>query len=327
MTPIDYVLVAAALAAAGLLLFIVRWGECDGRLMARLCELSGKPDPAREAKAKGIGRLTRSALLRMAAPLLSGDVEERTRLQSRLLHVGLYQRHAMIVFLAVKTFLTFAPWLIGLGVGLAGLAPIWMGVAGGAVVGLVGLVGPGIWLDGRRARRQALFRRGLADMLDVLVLCLEGGSSLYAAFARVTSELREAHPGLAMELTIVQREMRLGQSLSDALRRFGDRSDMEEVVGLATIFEQTERFGAALVKSLRGQAEHLRFRRRQRAEEQAQKAGVKVLLPTLLLIFPGIFVVVLGPAAFQIQEIMARRNVNPVPAKAAATADPAPPPK
>jgi tight adherence protein C len=323
MASVALIPVLGILAVVGLAcLLIAVCTERDLRLESRLRELSGKPVPPRGAKT--INRMARSALPGMASPLLPGYRLEQKRLQSRLLHAGLYSRQAMVVFLAVKTFLTFAPWLIGLGVGLAGLVPMWMSVAGGAVVGLAGLAGPGVWLDRRMARRQGKLRRGLPDVLDVLVLCLESGSSLYAAFGRVTAELRDVHPELATELNIVQREVRLGQSLSDALRRFGDRCNMEEVVGLATIIDQTERFGAGLVKTLRGQAEHLRFRRQQRAEEQAQKAGAKVLIPTLLLIFPGIFLVVLGPAAFQVQEIMAKRTVNPAPPKAAAPASLAP---
>ena len=82
----------------------------------------------------------------------------------------------------------------------------------------------------------------------------------------------------------------------------GVRTDLEEIRSLASVITQSERYGASLVKSLRVHAETLRMKRQQRAEELAQQASVKVLFPTLLLIFPAIFVVILGPAAFQILE-------------------------
>jgi tight adherence protein C len=137
---------------------------------------------------------------------------------------------------------------------------------------------------------------------------VEGGLSLVGAIRRVAADLREVHPELAAELEIVQREVQLGQTAGEALRRLGERSDMEEIRSLASVIIQSERFGAGLNKSLRIHAEMLRQRRLQRAEEMAQKAGTKVLFPTLLFIFPSIFVVVLGPAMIQISKTLASMN-------------------
>jgi tight adherence protein C len=120
----------------------------------------------------------------------------------------------------------------------------------------------------------------------------------------VGAELRTAHPVLALELNIVQREIQMGSSPGEALQKMGVRTDLEEIRSLASVVTQAERFGASLVKSLRVHAETLRLKRQQHAEELAQKASVKILFPTLLLIFPAIFVVILGPAAFQIMEQM-----------------------
>ena len=86
----------------------------------------------------------------------------------------------------------------------------------------------------------------------------------------------------------------------------GDRSDLEEIRSLAAVITQADRFGASLVKSLRVHADTLRLKRQQRAEELAQKAGTKILFPTLLFIFPAIFVVILGPAAVQIMEMLSK---------------------
>jgi tight adherence protein C len=145
-----------------------------------------------------------------------------------------------------------------------------------------------------------MLRRGVADMLDMLVLCLEGGVSMTAAMQRVTGELHWAHPLLAGEMNIVQRKIALGMSPGEALKQFGDRCALEEVRDLAAVLLQSERFGASVVKALRIHADTSRQERQQRAEEKAQKASVKILFPTLLCIFPAIFIVLLGPAAFQI---------------------------
>jgi tight adherence protein C len=142
--------------------------------------------------------------------------------------------------------------------------------------------------------------------MDVLVICLEGGLSLPGAVLRVANELGTAHPDLAMELIIVQREVQMGRTTGDALRQFAERCDLEEIRNLAAVINQSERFGASLIKALRIHAETLRGKRLQYAEEMAHKAAIKILFPTLLCIFPGIFLIILGPAAFQLAETFSR---------------------
>jgi tight adherence protein C len=177
------------------------------------------------------------------------------------------------------------------------------GVIGGALAGTIGMIGPSFWLDNRKASRQDNFRRALPDALDAMVICLEGGSGLVAAIRRVGVELKTAHPLLASELNIVQREIQLGRSSGEALKQFADRSDLEEIRSLASVVQQAERFGASLVKSLRVHADTLRGNRVLRAEEMAQKAVIKILLPTALCIMPAMFIVVVGPLALQVLEL------------------------
>jgi tight adherence protein C len=171
---------------------------------------------------------------------------------------------------------------------------------GGAVLGMLA---PGVWLDWCAGRRQSLLRRGLADLLDMMVLCLEGGLSLNAALQRVRAELPAVHPELAAELSIVDREMMMGLSAGEALHKLGVRADMEEVRTLGTVLQQSQRYGASTVKAMRTFADTYRVERQQLAEERARKAAVKILFPTLLCIFPAIFLVILGPAAFQIRAL------------------------
>jgi tight adherence protein C len=149
-------------------------------------------------------------------------------------------------------------------------------------------------------------RRGLPDALDMLVLCLEGGISLAAAQQRVTEELQAVHPELGGELAIIEREVLLGVSAGEAWQKLGERADLEEVRNLAAVLLQSEKYGSSVVKALRLFADTFRQQRQQRAEELAQKATVKILFPTLLCIFPAIFVVILGPAALHIMAVFSR---------------------
>jgi tight adherence protein C len=138
------------------------------------------------------------------------------------------------------------------------------------------------------------------------VICLEGGLSLTGALRRMSGELRTAHPKLAAELHIVQREVQLGRTTGEALRKMGERADLEEIRGLASVILQAEKYGASLVKSLRVHSETLRTKRMQQAEEKAQKAATKVLFPTILFILPAMFMVILGPAVIHVIQIFGR---------------------
>jgi tight adherence protein C len=285
------------MASSLVLLVSLLVGGRKNRLDDRLGELSGKEAPR---EADSVKQLARSALPKMGATLVPEDEESRTRLQARLVQAGYYSRQAMVLFLGVKMLMMVAPVVLGLVAGLLGLCPVTHGLIFGAIFGMAGMIGPSFWLDRRKKARQASFRRALPDALDVLVICLEGGLSLPGALRRVTSELRTAHPLLALELNIVQREVQLGRSTGEALRQFADRTDLEEIRSLASVIIQAERFGASLTKALRVHAETLRVKRLQYAEEMAQKAATKILFPTILCIFPCSFVVIVGPAAIQV---------------------------
>ncbi|MGD0040090.1 MAG: type II secretion system F family protein [Isosphaeraceae bacterium] len=277
------------------------------RLSARLRDLSGQGGPAMDTIT--LGKIASTTLPRMGTPFIPTDEGERTKLQTRLIHAGLYRRQAMVVFLGVKVLL-IAPAFLCVAASLMGVVTLWQGLIIGLCLGIVGLIGPSFWLDRMKRKRQSNFRRALPDALDVLVICLEGGLSLAAGLRRVSTELRTAHPELASELAIVQREVQLGLTSGEALRKMGERSDLEEVRSLASVILQSERLGASLVKSLRVHSESLRHKRYQRAEEKAAVAATKVLFPTLLFILPAVFVVILGPAAFRVIEMLGRMNLH-----------------
>jgi tight adherence protein C len=176
------------------------------------------------------------------------------------------------------------------------------------VLFFIGMIGPSFWLDRRKKSRQMTLRRGLPDALDVLTICLDGGLGLQAGVKRVSDELASAHPVLGAELKIVDREIQLGRGPGEALHHFAQRTDLEEALSLASVVGQSERFGASLVKSIRSHSETLRIKRKQKAEEKAQKASTMILIPTLLLIFPAVFVILLAPAVYQVMAIFAPGN-------------------
>jgi tight adherence protein C len=305
MSPI--VIAAAAFLAVCCLggMVALLFGGEKNRLDERLNDLSsaggGDPRLAEQAAMKAI---TKRAMPTIGAMLTPEDEKERTALKARLVMAGFYNPQAPAVFVAVKVMMTAVPLVLGLGLypfmGTRGAYAI-----GGAVIfALFGMVGPSMWLDSRKGERQTSIRRSLPDAMDVIVICIEGGLSLPAALARVAEEMRIAHPLLAFEFNIVQREIQLGKNTGNALKELARRTDLEEIRGLAAVIQQAEKFGSSMAKALRVHADTLRLKRSQKAEEMAAKAGTKILFPTLLFIFPAIFVVILGPAAFDIMAVL-----------------------
>ncbi len=290
-------------------LFFV-WNDKDeNRLDGRLQELANPAAFAAEAKSQARPSIAR-ALPKLTNAFLPTSEKPRARLKNQLLHAGYYHPEALTWFLAVKMLLVLLPWLPAVALSFTKIVPwSWsLGVAG--LFGLCGLIVPSLWLSWQKNQRQITFRTALPDVLDVFVICLEGGASLPSALARVTEELRLAHPELGIELAIIEREMQMGRSLGESFMRFAERSDLEEVRSLANCMNQTDRLGGGLVTTLRIQAESMRDRRLHYAEEKAQKAGTKILFPTLLLIFPAIFVILVGPAAFQVYSMLNRPKAD-----------------
>lgn len=283
-----------------LMVFLVAGGKrtrADERMRALT-----DPD-ARPAEPDAVVGAAKAALPKVGAYLVPKTEGERTKLQARLMHAGLYSREAMVVFLGVKVVLMVGPAVLGGLAGLVGLIPLQYGLVGGALVGAFGMIGPSFWLDQRKAARQTTLRRAIPDALDVLVICLDGGASLTSALRRVATELRAAHPLLGSELNIVQREVQLGRSVGDAIRQFAIRADLDELKSLGAVILQSEKFGASLVKALRVHAETLRNRRVLAAEEMAQKAVVKMLFPMVFFIMPALFIAVLGPTGLLVMEM------------------------
>lgn len=304
MTSETMVMVFAFIMASSLAMLagLVMTGR-GKKLESRMDSLAGKVTA--DEKVETVAQMARAALPKMGKIIVPEDEAERTKLRARLVHAGLYHRQAMYVFLGVKLFLLGLATVVGVGLTLTKVLPVKQALPISIVLFFAGMIGPSFWLDKRKKARQTTLRRGLPDALDVLIICQEGGLSLQAGIKRVADELRSAHPVLGAELRIVDREIQLGRSPGEALQHFAQRTDLEEALSLASVVGQSEKFGASLVKSLRTHSETLRIKRKQKAEEKAQKASTKILIPTLLLIFPAVFVILLAPAVYQVMTIFA----------------------
>ena len=170
----------------------------------------------------------------------------------------------------------------------------------------IGFLGPDFWLGRQIKKRQALIRRGLPDVLDLLVICIEAGLSLDMATSRTSEELKDAQPAICDELGIVVLEQRAGRPRADCWKNMADRTQVDSLRNLVSVLVQSEQFGTSIAKTLRTHSDTLRTQRIQKVEEMAAKTTVKLVFPLVLFIFPSLFVVVLGPAAILMSESFAK---------------------
>ncbi len=170
----------------------------------------------------------------------------------------------------------------------------------------IGYLGPDFWLGRQIKQRQSKIRRGLPDVLDLLVVCIEAGLSLDQATSRTAEELAQSQPALCDELGIVVLEQRAGRPRSDAWKHMAERTDVDSVRNLVNVLIQSEQFGTSIAKTLRVHSETLRTQRIQKVEEMAAKLTIKLIFPLVLFIFPSLFLVVLGPAGIIMSESFAQ---------------------
>ena len=154
------------------------------------------------------------------------------------------------------------------------------------------------------ASRKLRITWGLADALDLMVITMEAGLGLNAAMLRVCQELQTVHPDISKEFELANLEIRVGRERSEALRNLADRTGVEDLNSLVGMLIQADRFGTSIARAVRVYSDSLRTKRRQRAEQAAQKAAFKLLLPLGALLFPTMFIIILGPALLNISDML-----------------------
>jgi tight adherence protein C len=159
----------------------------------------------------------------------------------------------------------------------------------------IGFLGPDFWLGRQIKKRQSKIRRGLPDVLDLLVICIEAGLGLDQATVRTSEELARAQPELCDELYVVVLEQRAGRPRQETWKHLAERTDVDCIRNLVTMMVQAEQFGTSIGKTLRTHSDTLRTQRIQQVEEAAAKTTIKLIFPLVFFIFPSLFLVVLGP--------------------------------
>lgn len=239
-----------------------------------------------------------SAIEKAGVPLV--DTKDAT-LRSRLVAAGYSQAHAARVYSLVRliTVIGFPVAAIGF-LWASGSSPSLTKVyIVGMVAALLGLYLPSLWIRARADRRQRDIINGFPDALDLMLVCVEAGLGLEAAFSRVGMEMTRSHPLLAEQLGTVVLELRAGRSQEDSLRRMADRAGADEIRAFATLLIQSHKLGSSIAQTLRVYAAEMRERRRMRAEEKAHRLPVLLSVPLVTCMLPVMIGVLMLPAVIR----------------------------
>jgi len=229
---------------------------------------------------------------------------EALKLQKQMLQAGYRSLDAATAFRAIQiTLIVAIPSLVMTACFLLN-RPLNNFLIWGALGAALGFYLPRYVLRKKTARRQQRITWALADAMDLMVVSVEAGLSLNAALNRVSEELRELHPEMHYEMDLVNLEIRVGRSRDEALRNLAERTGVEDIRSFVALLIQADRYGSSIAKAVRVFADSLRTKRRQRAEQTAHKAALKLLLPLTAFLFPVILLVVLGPALLNLADIL-----------------------
>lgn len=253
-----------------------------------------------EDKAKKKSEALTAVLERATQPLantVTGTEAQMGRLRERLLHAGFRREQAPVVFKGGQLILG------GIGLFFGGVAGLFLDgfstqLAMKAIIGGgFGFYLPEIGLTWMGMKRKEAIFLGLPDALDLMVVCVEAGLGLDQAMRKVGEEMMKSHKVIADEYNVANQQLQFGRPRSEVLQALGYRSGVDDLKQLASILIQADKFGSSVGQALRVQSDAMRVKRRQIAEEKAAKTAVKMIFPLVLFIFPGIFVVLVGPAA------------------------------
>ena len=242
------------------------------------------------------------SMLEKAAPALSKAFEPKSKLEQnelkvKLANAGFNSPNAPQMYAGARAGLGIFCALAGAALGFFRWGANMQGMMALAITTAIGLYAPAIWLWLIRKGRMERIFLSLPDLLDLLVVCVEAGLGLDAAMRRVADDLEDAAPDASYEFAMCNMQLQMGIPKKQALHDLGVRSGVDDMRALAAILIQAEKFGSSIAQALRVQSDSMRVKRRQMAEEKAQQTSVKMIFPLVIFIFPGVFVVIVGPAA------------------------------
>ncbi len=263
-----------------------------------------KGGESRESKKEMLARVFEKASPAVAKHLQPKTEAEVGKLKSRLAEAGFRTEGASGVFLSIKVFAALGGVFLAGGVtaftlGL-GSAVLLRAVLGGGIAFFL----PELVLDFMRSSRKKQITLGLPDALDLLVVSVEAGLGLDQGIKKVSDEMRTSYRVLSDELQLSTLHLQMGRARASVLQDLGYRTGVEDLRTLASLLIQADKFGSGVAQALRVQSESMRIKRQQIAEEKAAKTAVKLIFPLVLFIFPGVFVVLVGPAAIQMAREM-----------------------
>ncbi|AZD37656.1 Type II/IV secretion system protein TadC [Pseudomonas chlororaphis subsp. aurantiaca] len=238
---------------------------------------------------------------------VSGEQEQVSATRTLLTHAGFRSPAAVQMYWAVRLLTPLA--LVALAVLALPLIPKVSLLLGMGLVLLalgVGWLAPAIYVDNRRNARMTRLLVAFPDALDLMVVCVESGLALPQAIERVSEEIAVSQPELAMELALVNSEIRAGIPSTEALKHLAERTGLEDIRGLVSLLAQSIRFGTSVGTTLRIYAEEFRDRRTQQAEEKAAKIGTKLVFPLIFCLWPSFFLVAIGPAIIGVFKVFGK---------------------
>lgn len=229
---------------------------------------------------------------------------EQSELKVRLANAGFSSPNASSMFLAVKLAVMVAGGIIGAGAGFTLFGVTQNGFLAPIAAAGIAFYVPELVLAYLKSSRQERLFLSLPNALDMLVCCVEVGQGLDAALRRVVQQLDDTAPDLCFEFKLYNFQVSMGRPRAEALHDLAVRAGIDDLNALASVLIQADRFGSSIANNLRDLADGMRVKRRQLAEERAQKTAVKLVFPLVLFIFPGIFAVLVGPAAILMMKNM-----------------------
>ncbi len=267
-------------------------GKLRNRLVGKHEQDATRPDGHHNHLAASVLRRVGDAA---AEPFMPKTREAQSELRKRLGFAGIYSPNAFKLVTGAKALSLALGVIAGAAAAAYTVQGLMLQMAVTSVGGIAGYLAPTMWLKCRIKSNKKALTHGLADALDLMVVCVEAGLTVDAAMQRVGQEMALAHPAIARELGITHMETRVGLSRMESLKNLGVRTGCEALQSLSAMLIQADRFGTSIASALRVHAETLRQNRFHAAEELAAKASVKMSFPLVLFIFPATFIVLAGP--------------------------------